>query len=274
MAILIDILKTLLPVLYFLLVGTYGRAFFSDIAFAKRIKTPLLISIIILHVFYLIFRSIEYSHPPVTNVFEIFSVLAIAVAGTYLVIEWNSRHTETGYFILNIAFFFQLISSFFIKKEYIVKEILRSPLFGIHVTAALIGYAAITIAGAYGFLYLMLYHEMKATRFGVIYKKLPTLESLERMARTAITIAFILLGCAITFGIIWLRHVFGGEYYYDAKLISTLFVWLLYGWMTFAPRVSSWKGRKLMLFAIVGFAISIFSLTVINIFFSGFHKFF
>ena len=120
----------------------------------------------------------------------------------------------------------------------------------------------------------MLYHEMKATRFGVIYKKLPTLESLERMASTAIMIAFILLGCAITFGIIWLRQVFGGEYHYDAKLISTLFVWILYGWMTFAPRFSSWKGRKLMLLAIVGFAISIFSLTVINIFFSGFHKFY
>ncbi|HVN49561.1 MAG TPA: cytochrome c biogenesis protein CcsA [Bacteroidota bacterium] len=269
-----DILKILLPVFYFLLVGMYGRAFFSDSTLAKRIKTPMLIFIVVLHLFYLILRSVEYSHPPVTNVFEIFSVLALAVAATYLVIEWNSHRTETGYFILNIAFFFQLISSLFIKDTYEVKEILRSPLFGIHVSAALIGYAAITIAGAYGFLYLMLYHEMKATRFGVIYKKLPTLESLERMAGTAILIAFLLLGCAIIFGIVWLRHVFPGEYHYDAKLVSTLVVWLLYGWMTFAPRFSSWKGRKLMLFAMIGFAISIFSLTVINIFFSGFHKFF
>lgn len=270
----IDILRVALPFLYFLLVGTYGRAFFSDISFAKRIKTPFLVTIVVIHLCYLLLRTVEFSHPPVTNVFEVFSVLAFSVAITYLIIEWNSHHSETGYFILNIAFFFQLISSFFIKDEYEVKELLRSALFGIHVTTALIGYAAITIAGAYGFLYLMLYHEMKATRFGVVYKKLPTLESLERMTRTAITIAFVLLGCAITFGIVWLRHVFGGEYHYDPKLIGTLFVWILYGWMTFAPRFSSWKGRKLMLLAVIGFAVSLFSLTVVNIFFSGFHKFY
>ena len=271
---IIDILKILLPVLYFLLVGTYGRAFFSDIKWAQTINTPFLAVIIALHLTYLLVRTIAFSHPPVTSVFEIFSVLAFSVALTYLVIELRTRHAETGYFILNIAFFFQLVSSLFIQDSAQVPEILRSFLFGLHVTAALLGYAAITIAGVYGFLYLMLYHEMKATRFGVIYKKLPTLETIERMAVTAIRLAFVILGCAMTFGLIWLHHLYANVYYYDPKLIGTFIIWVLYGFLSIAPVVRNFKGRKMMVVAILGFVVAIFSMTVINIFFSGFHKFY
>ncbi|MFZ1977745.1 MAG: cytochrome c biogenesis protein CcsA [Bacteroidota bacterium] len=273
-AFIIDILKILLPVFYFLLVGTYGRAFFSDIKWAQRIKTPLLAFIIALHLTYLLLRAVAFSHPPVTNLFEIFSVLAFSVALTYLVIELRAQHAETGYFILNIAFFFQLASSLFIKDSPQVPEILRSLFFGLHVTAALLGYAAVTIAGSYGFLYLMLYHEMKATRFGVIYKKLPTLETIERMAVTAIRLAFVILGCAITFGIIWLHHVYANIYSYDPKLIGTVIIWILYGFLAVAPAVRNFKGRKMMIVAILGFVVAIFSMTVVNIFFSGFHKFY
>jgi HemX protein len=273
-AFIIDILKILLPVLYFLLVGTYGRAFFSDIKWAQRIKTPLLAVIIALHLTYLLLRTVAFSHPPVTNLFEIFSVLAFSVALTYLVIELRAQHAETGYFILNIAFFFQLASSLFIKDSSQVPEILRSLFFGLHVTAALLGYAAITIGGAYGFLYLMLYHEMKATRFGVIYKKLPTLETIERMAVTAIRLAFVILGCAITFGIIWLHRVYANVYYNDPKLIGTVIIWILYGFLAVAPGVRNFKGRRMMIVAILGFVVAIFSMTVVNIFFSGFHKFY
>ncbi len=273
-AIFVDIFNIVLPILYFLTVGTYGRAFFSDALWAKQLKTKLLSITVTLHAVYLIARTAAFDHPPVTTIFEIFSVLAFSVAATYLFIEVRSHRKETGYFIINIAFFFQTASSIFIRDINQVPEILRSNLFGIHVTAALLGYAAITIAGAYGFLYLMLYHEMKASRFGVIYKKLPNLETLERMTMTATRMAFVLLGTAIVFGLVWLYHVFSTLYFADPKLIGTVLIWALYGIILAARRSSGWKGRKVMMLSIVGFAVSIFSLTIINIFFSGFHKFY
>jgi ABC-type uncharacterized transport system permease subunit len=263
-----------LPVFYFVLVWTYGKAFFADKLWAKQAKTPLLIITILLHLLSLIVRTITFQHPPVTTIFEIFTVLAFSVAITYFVIELRSQRKETGYFILNIAFFFQLTSSLFIKGTPEVPEILRSNFFGAHVTSALLGYAAITIAGAYGLLYLMLYHEMKATRFGVIYKKLPTLETLERMTFTAVMLAFILLGIAIIFGFVWLKQVYPNPQYDDPKLIGTVLIWAMYGFLVAAKAWSGWTGRKVMILSIIGFVISIFSMTIINIFFSGFHKFY
>jgi ABC-type transport system involved in cytochrome c biogenesis permease subunit len=123
-------------------------------------------------------------------------------------------------------------------------------------------------------MYLMLYHKMKATQFGVIYKKLPTLETLERMTFTAVTIAFLVLSLAILFGFIWLYRAIDNPNYFDPKLIGTGIIWVMYGFFIVARTQYKWKGRKGMILSIIGFLISLFSMTIINIFFSGFHKFY
>jgi HemX protein len=271
---LISFLNYSLPFLYFSLVWVYGKAFFADQPWAKNAKTPFLISTLVFHLFHLAVRTIMFRHLPVTTVFEILTVLAFSVSATYYIIELRSHRKETGYFILNIAFFFQLVSSFFIKDTSAVPEILQSPFFGAHVSFALIGYAAITIAGAYGLMYLMLYHEMKSSRFGVIYKKLPTLESLERMTMTAIKLIVVILGIAICFGIIWLSRIYQNEYNADPKLIGTIIIWMMYGILVIANKYFFVRGRKIMIFSIAGFLVTIFSMTIINIFFSEFHRFY
>ncbi len=272
--ILVDVLNIALPVLYLAIVWAYGKAFFSDSEWAKRLKTKLLIAVVLVHVVYLLGRTIAFSHPPATTIFEILTLLAFSIALTYLFIEARTKAKETGYFILNIAFFFQLGSSLFIKDLLEVPEVLKSNLFGLHVTAALLGYAAITMSAVYGFLFLMLYHEIRANRFGVIYKKLPTLETLEKMSFTSIELAFVLLGFAIAVGFIWLPKAFTEFSYADPKLIGTLGVWILYGVGILAKRSGGWTGRKVMILSVCGFAIAVFSLTIVNVFFSGFHKFY
>jgi HemX protein len=269
----VTILNIALPVLYFAVVWAYGKAFFSDVPWAKQWKSALLAVVIILHLFYLVLRTIVLNHLPVTTIFEILSVLAFAVAVTYTVIERQSKAKETGYFILNISFFFQLVSTLFIRDVLDVPQILRSYWFGIHITSALIGYAAITISAAYGFLYLMLYHEIKANRFGVVYKKLPTLETLERMNFIAIVLAFCFLSLAIFAGFTWLPRAFTDFSYADPKLLGTATLWLLYGVGIIARQKGNLRGRTIMVLSIAAFLIAIFSMSIINLFFSSFHRF-
>jgi len=269
----ITILNIALPVLYFALVWAYGKAFFSDASWAKKWKSTLLAVVVLFHLFYLFLRTITFDHPPVTTVYEILSVLAFAVAAAYAVIERQSKAKETGYFILNLSFFFQLISSLFIRDLLEVPQILRSNWFGLHIASALIGYASITISAVYGLLYLMLYHEIKANRFGVIYKKLPNLETLERMNLIAIILAFSSLTFAILAGFIWLPYAFASFSYADPKLLGTAALWLLYGVGIIARQKGSIRGRTIMALSIVAFFIALFSMSVINLFFSGFHRF-
>ncbi|HWP82350.1 MAG TPA: cytochrome c biogenesis protein CcsA [Bacteroidota bacterium] len=252
----------------------YGKAFFSDVELAKRLKTPLLSGVVVLHAIYLVLRTIEFNHPPITTIFEILTLLAFSIALVYLGIELRSKAKETGYFILNIAFFFQIGSTIFIQDLTEVPDVLRSNLLGLHVSSALFGYAAITISAVYGFLYLMLYHEIKMNQFGVIYKKLPSLETLERMSYSAFKIAFVFLGLSMLVGFIWLPQANVEFSYTDPKLVGTLAVWALYGLGIIAKHSGGWQGRRVMILAICGFVFSIFSLTVVNVFFSSFHGFY
>jgi ABC-type uncharacterized transport system permease subunit len=120
----------------------------------------------------------------------------------------------------------------------------------------------------------MLYHHIKSNRFGIVYENLPNLEKLEGLALTAVLSGFVLLTIAIGVGLIWLPRAFASFSYFDPKLIGTVIVWMLYGGGLISKRAIGWQGRKIMILSIVAFSVSVFSLTVINIFFSGFHRFY
>src|ERR1051326_7588780 len=274
MLLLINGLELLLPLLYFATIWAYAKAFFSNIKFAESIKTPLLLATLGTHALYIILRTIAFHHPPITSVFEILSLIAFTVVLVYSYIEMRTKTTTTGYFILILPFFFQVVSSLFIKEVAEVPPILRSNLLGFHVSSALLGYAAITISAVYGFLYLMLYHDIKSSQFSVIYKRLPNLEMLERMSSTAAVFGFLLLTIAIVVGIIWLPSLEDSFSYADPKLFGTFAIWLIYGIGLVAKRVAGWRGRRMIVLSMFGFALALFSLTVINMFFSGFHKFY
>ena len=94
------------------------------------------------------------------------------------------------------------------------------------------------------------------------------------MTFTTVKLAFLLLSIAILFGFIWLHRAIANPNYFDPKLVGTVIVWAMYGFLVIAKTRYGWKGRKVMILSIIGFLISIFSMTIINIFFSGFHKFY
>ncbi len=271
---LLEFLTYFLPICYFATVWLYAKGFFSGAKFAESMKTQLLAFSLLTHLFYLVVRTYYLEHPPITSMFELMSLLSFSIATAYLYLEKRTKVHGTGYFILNLSFLFQLLSSLFIRNEVNVNPILRSNWLGVHVTSALLGYAAIAISAVYGFLYLMLYHEIKASRFGVIYKKLPSLEVLEGLSSRATVFGFTLLTVAIAFGILWLGHAIPDFSYFDSKLIGTFLIWILYGGGILAKRLAGWKGRRMMILSVSAFALAFFSLTIINIFFSEFHAFY
>ena len=270
----IAILNYLLPVLYWSTVWSYAKAFFKNSVLAKRVKTPLLVVTVVCHILYLASRTVQFEHPPITNIYEILSVLSFTTAFSYLAIEYITKVKSTGYFVLIISFLFQLVSTILIREMANVNPVLRSNLLGFHVASALLGYSAFAISAVYGFLYIMLYHHIKSNRFGVIYDNLPDLEKLERMATVSVITGFVLLTVAICVGVVWLPRAFEHYSYFDPKLVGTVAIWLMYGVGLAAKRTIGWQGRKIMVLSIIGFVVTMLSLTVVNVFLSGFHNFY
>ena len=270
---LVEILVVLMPIMYLGLVALYAMAFFGGKPNAERQKTVFLIATIVIHLGYLIVRTIAFDHPPITTVFEIMTVLAACIAVGYAYIEMRTKAKNTGLLILSLAFVFQLVSSLYIKDLTVVSPVLRSRLLGFHVSTALLGYAAISLSAAYGFLYLMMYHEIKSSRFGLIYNRLPNLEMLEKMSHKAEVFGFWMLSVAILIGLVWLPRAFDDFSYWDPKLTGTLFIWSLYAIGLSAKRKFGWQGRRTMIIAVLGFCFVVLSMTVINLYMSEFHSF-
>lgn len=270
----IDFINFILPFFYIITFGFYSYDFMKGGKKFANSKRLFLFMTLIFHLFYLILRSIHFDHPPITNVFEIFTLLAFSVSFSYFILELLTDIRGTGPFIIIFSIIFQIISTFYIPDVYQVKEVLRSHLLGIHVFNALLGYSAITISAVYGFLYLILYHDIKLNRFGLIFDRLPSLEILEKMSFYSAIIGFFLLTIAIVIGIIWLPRAFPSFSYADPKLIGTAIVWLLYGFGITTKLFGKWKGKKVIMLSIIGFVIAICSTIVTNFLARSFHSFY
>jgi ABC-type transport system involved in cytochrome c biogenesis permease subunit len=275
---LIDVLNILLAVMYVTLVYLYGIRFFKEkrpgisrIYDAGRI---LLVIIIILHAAYFLLRALAYQHAPITNVFEILTLLSFSVTITYLYIELKTGIGETGFFILLIAGVLQIISTIFIKELTEINPVLKTPVLGLHVAFALIGYSAIIISGLYGFLYIRLYDNLKSNKINAFYKKLPSLHLLETLAYDAIKFGFIFLTLTIVIGMAWLPHAFRDFSYTDPKLLATFFIWLMYLIGLVSRKLSNFQSKTVMSLAFYGFLFTILSMVVVNFVLKSFHSFY
>ena len=177
----VDILVVALPLLYAGVVAVYAVTFFGNNNPLERLKRPLLIALILVHFVYLNLRTFAFEHPPITTVFEILTLLAASMSVAYLYIEYRTNVRNTGLFVLFLAFIFQTVSSLYVKDLLVIPDYLHSLLLGFHVSTALLGYTALALSAVYGLLYLMLYHEIRSSRFGMVYNRLPNLETLEIM---------------------------------------------------------------------------------------------
>ena len=270
----IHTINIILPICFIATLAAYFFDFLKEEKKLIHIKRVFLFITLFLHIIYIVLRTVAFDHPPITNVFEIFTVLAITISFSYFLVELVSDIRGTGPFIIILPLIFQLISSFFIQDLTEVKEVLRSNLLGIHVISALLGYSGFTISAVYGFLYLILYQDIKLNKFGLIFNRLPSLEVLERLSLYSAIIGFCTLSIAIIIGIIWLPKAFPTFSYLDPKLIGSALVWLLYAIGITSKVLGNWRGKRIVILSISGFVIAIFSTILSNFLAQSFHSFY
>jgi ABC-type uncharacterized transport system permease subunit len=280
---LLPILRTLLPFLYAALVWLYGGIFFRKAATSRNILNvfPVLVATIVTHAVYIGVYTMATGHCLLTTIFELSSLIAFTVITVFSFAEsrFAREASGTGFLVALVAFCFQLISSLFIGSthESALPAIMSDPIFNVHVTTSVFGYAALTLASIYGTLYLLLFRAIKLNKFGPVFENLPNLERLERAGFRTTFIGFIFLTISILFGALLVRAYPPatdlGHWILDPKVLATLLVWLVFGATLLARRVAKVEGRQLVLLWMSGFALTIISMTIVNAFVTEFHSF-
>jgi HemX protein len=272
----IRFLATVLPITYGLAGMAYVLIFFRDDPVARRFAPRLLMATILLHAGYLALLTLELHRVPIATSFESLSALALALAIAYVVQEKRSGTAYTGFLFVPLVFLSQTLASAFInptvEMKPVLQPILQGPLFGVHIAGALLGYSAFAVSAVYGALYLMLYYELRAHRFGIIYERLPTLEVLSGMNWRAALFGLACLTVAIGAGALMSIQVYP-LFWQDPKVWLSMVSWIIYAGCLLVRVLGGWRGTRIAYFTIAGFLLVVFSMLAANRLFTSFHDF-
>jgi len=147
-----------------------------------------------------------------------------------------------------------------------------NPFFMLHILCAFFAYASFAISFAAALLYLIQRHELKARRAGAFYRKLPSLEELERLIDQPMVWGTALLVTAILIGFVWSKTAFGIYALTDPKTIATALVTLIYGTIISMRLVSRLRPKHAAVLSVIAFAIVIISFVGMR-FIHGSHDF-
>lgn len=137
---------------------------------------------------------------------------------------------------------------------------LQSFLFPIHAGLILLAYAAFFITFGAGLMYIIQERELKHKRFGMIFYKLPSLDTCDEISFKSLAIGFILLTLGIAAGFYW-QGLRDGRFWHGTPIeIFSVVTWIMYFFIIQSRMNASWGGRTAALASIVSFLIVICSL--------------
>ncbi|MBS1817155.1 MAG: cytochrome c biogenesis protein CcsA [Acidobacteria bacterium] len=264
--------------LYVAALAAYVVHFARRQAEVGRAATTLLVAGALAHTFVVGMQTMEVSHVPVTSASSAISTFVLLLVLAYLFTEMTTEERTMGAFILPLVVALQLIPALHPMPEERA-DILRGPLFGIHVASLLFAYASFALACVIGIIYVLQFKELKAKHFGFFYARLPALDVLDTMNQRAIMVGWICLTVGLVAGFIWAGQVQGSDprvqamSLEDPKIFVALICWVVYSFEVFAARRIGWGGRRAAYLSAVGFAIVLLNFLPISYFLTNSHNF-
>jgi ABC-type transport system involved in cytochrome c biogenesis permease subunit len=128
----------------------------------------------------------------------------------------------------------------------------RGPWSILHITVSVLGLAMLALAFIAAALYLLQFRELKARRFGQVFRLFPPLERLDQLNHLSLVLGFptVTLGVLLGFGV----QYAGGASVDAAQVVWGMLTWLVLGWAVGVRVVSHWVGRRAAFASIASFA--------------------
>jgi ABC-type transport system involved in cytochrome c biogenesis permease subunit len=119
-----------------------------------------------------------------------------------------------------------------------------------------------------GLLYLLLLWRREG-----LQRMMPSADDLDRVTYKIICIAFPLLTLMIAAGAYWANQAWGSYWSWDPKETWAAITWLVYAGYLHMRITRGWKGRRAAWFAILGFAVVIFTFFGVTYLLPGLHAY-
>ncbi|MDH3197544.1 MAG: cytochrome c biogenesis protein CcsA [Candidatus Krumholzibacteria bacterium] len=268
-----EIFNVALPSLYGLVTGIYLYRFLRDDRAPSRPARTALLATIGVHILAIVLHLGETGRFPLASGGEGLRFFALCTAIVYLYLEIRIRTPAMGPFIIGLAFVFQLAASVRPTPSVALPAVLESGWFAVHAGTAILSFSAFAIATAASTLYVLLYRELHRGRPGFIFRRIPSLEALDEMSLRAVRLGLMLLTIGIATGALWAKDAWGRYWSWDPKECTSLTIWLVYVAYLWVRTRGGWSGKRVAYFAMVGFALIVFTFVFVELVFHTEHRF-
>lgn len=189
---------------------------------------------------------------------------------TYLALMVRHREGAIGPFLIPFIVIFSAVGMVIPARPGPLNPDTRGSVFALHVTFAILAYAAFTLSFVLSILYLIQNRQIRRAKTGLLFARLPSLEAIGRMNRTTVAIGLSVLSISVALGAFWATRVWA--VLADPKLAWALITLVVYAFLLWMDR-RGWEGRRVALLSIFGFGLVLFSYTVVNLFLTSQHTF-
>jgi cytochrome c-type biogenesis protein CcsB len=129
------------------------------------------------------------------------------------------------------------------------------------------------LSGLVGSIFVSLLYLMLLWRRRDLEGLLPTAENLDQITYKTICIAFPLLTLMIAAGAYWANRTWGSYWSWDPKETWAAITWLVYAGYLHMRITRGWRGRRAAYFAILGFAVVMFTFFGVTYLLPGLHAY-
>src|SRR5581483_4306140 len=129
------------------------------------------------------------------------------------------------------------------------------------------------LAGLVGGIFVSLLYLLLLWRRSEIERMLPSAEELDLITYRTIAIAFPLLTLMIAAGAYWANRTWGSYWSWDPKETWAAITWLVYAGYLHMRVTRGWRGRRAAYFAILGFAVVMFTFFGVTYLLPGLHAY-
>ena len=246
--------------LLFYLLGTVAflLPFLSSRALPRWLGPGLLLAAFSCHAGAILSRSVTAGYIAVTNFYEALSFFACLTAGLCLLVQLRTPVVLLGAVVSPIVFLLTLTTFVFYANVQTLPPSLHSPWLPIHVTLAFLGYAVFGVAFSASFLYLVQEKQLKTKKARLLFRRLPSLETLDDLNYRSLSWGFPLLTLGILSGAVWAQYAWGQFWLWEPRLVLSVLTWVLYALLLYY-RTAGWQGRRAAALTIICFAVLLVS---------------
>ncbi|MFT4087349.1 MAG: c-type cytochrome biogenesis protein CcsB [Gordonia sp. (in: high G+C Gram-positive bacteria)] len=252
-----------------------------------RMAYPVIFVGILAHLGSIVVRGVATERVPWGNMYEFISLtcLACVVAAT-IALRKPAQRPLLGFVMIPVVLMMFAGGKFLYTQAAPVVPALKSYWLAIHVSVISVASGILLTSGVASILYLFR-QQWKRTEEQIaadetasglsaalrrIADRIPSSDSLDRVAYKCVVVGFPLLGLGIIFGAIWAERSWGRFWGWDPKETVSFISWIIYAAYLHARATAGWKTAAAWI-NVAGFAAIVFNLFFINLVVSGLHSY-